>query len=78
MIWTKKIQNGQLVVPGITHIFVRIYMENCLSDLLEIQEITDIISCVILMHMKKSINNIVIMSEAVGVVHYHQIQQQKH
>ena len=52
------------------------YMEMCLSDLLEMKDLTYIISCVLLMHMKKSINNIVIMEAAVGVVHYHQIQQQ--
>ena len=27
---------------------------------------------------EKSINNIAMMAEAVGVVHYHQIQKQKH
>ena len=46
--------------------------------LLEMQELTDIISCALLMHMKKSINNLVIMTSAVEVVHYHQIQQQNH
>ena len=50
----------------------------CLKDLLEMQELTDIISCVLLMHMKKLINHLVMMEAAVGVVHYHQIQQQKH
>ena len=52
-------------------------METCLKDLLEIQELTYIISCVILMHMKNSIHHILMMAETVGVVHYHQIQQQK-
>ena len=42
------------VVPGITYLFVKNYMEMCLRDLLEMQEPTDIILCVILMHMKKT------------------------
>ena len=53
-------------------------MENCLRDLLEIQDLKDIISCVLLMHMKKSINNLVMMAAEVGVVHYQQIQQYKY
>ena len=53
-------------------------MENCLRDLLEMQEITDIIPCVLLIQIKKIINHIVMMKAALGVVHYHQIQQQKH
>ena len=53
-------------------------MEKSLKSLLETQEITDIISCVILMHMKNIINNLVMMEAAVGVVHYCQIQQQNH
>ena len=77
MIWTNIIKNGWQVVPGITYIFVRNYMEMFLKDLLEIQELTDIMSCVLLMHMKKSINNLVMMAAAVGVVHYHKIQQHK-
>ena len=40
--------------PDITHLFVKNYMENCLKNLLEMQELTDIISCVILMHMKNN------------------------
>ena len=51
---------------------------NCLRDLLEIQELTDIISCVLLMHMKNSINHLVMMLDSVGVFHYHQIQQHTH
>ena len=72
------IKNGWQVVPGIKHLFVRNYMEICLRDLLEMKELTDIISYVILMHMKKSITCLVIMAVAVGVVHYHKIKQQKH
>ena len=78
MIWTDIIHNVRQIVPGITHIFVRNYTENCLRDLLEIQELTDIISCVLLIHIKKSIHNIVVMASEVGVVQYHQIQHQKH
>ena len=69
MIWTNIIHNGLQVVPIITHIFVRNYMEICLRDLLEMQELIDIISCVLLMHMKNSINNIVVMAAEVGVFH---------
>ena len=42
------------MVPGITHIFVRNYMETCLRDLLKMQELIDTISCVLFMHMKKN------------------------
>ena len=42
------------------------------------QELTDIISCVILMHMKNIVHNIVSMAASFEVVHYHQIQQQNH
>ena len=54
------------------------YMEKCLRGLLEMQELKYIISCVLLMNMKNSINHLVMMAAAVGVVHCHQIQQQKH
>ena len=76
MIWTNIIknglkvsniiQNGLQVVPGRTHIFVRNYMETILRDLLEMQELTDIISYVILMHMKKSVYYLVMMASEVG------------
>ena len=33
MIWTNIIQIGGQVFPGITHVFVRNYIENCLKDL---------------------------------------------
>ena len=42
------------------------------------QELTDIISCVILTQIEKNTNQLVIMAAAVGIVHYQQIQQQKH
>ena len=42
------------------------------------KELKDIISCVILMHMKDSINNLaVMMSAEVGIVHCQQLQRQK-
>ena len=40
MIWTNIIHNGLQVVPGITHLFVRNYMEKCSRDLLEMKELT--------------------------------------
>ena len=43
---------------------------------LEMQELTDIISCVLLTHMKKSIHHRVMMAAAVGFFHCHQIKQQ--
>ena len=50
-----------------------------LRHLLKIQELIGIISCVILMHMKEIINHLVVMmSAAVGIVRYQEIQQQKH
>ena len=78
MIRTNIIHNGQQVVPGITHIFARNYTEKCLRDLLEIQELTDIILFVLLMHTKKSTYYIVMTAAAVGVLHYYQIKQHKH
>ena len=66
------------MVPGIIHIFVRNYMDKFLGDLLEMQELADIISCVLLMSKKKSIYNLVMMAEAAGVIHYHKIQQKEH
>ena len=74
----EKNKNGQHMVHGITYLFVRNYIEKCLRDLSEIQELIDIILCVPLMHIKKSINNLVMMTVVVGVFHYQQIQQQKH
>ena len=57
-----------------THLFVNNYMETCLMNLLETQELIDIISCVILMHKEKRIHQNMIMEAAVVVIHYHQIQ----
>ena len=43
------------------------------------KELTDIISCVLFMSMKNSINNIaVIMAALVGVVQNQHLQRQKH
>ena len=54
------------------------YMKTCLKNLLEMQELTDIISCVIFMHMKKLIHQNTMMEAAVVVIHYHKIKKQKH
>ena len=52
---------------------------NCLRYLLLMQELKDITSCVLLMHMEKSINRLaVMMAAAVGIFQYQQIQLQKH
>ena len=61
-----------------TSLFVVNYIKLFLRGLLEMQELTDIISCVLFFHMKKSINNLLMMVLEVEVVHYQQIQQQKH
>ena len=53
-------------------------MEKCLKNLLEMQELTDIISYVILTHMKKRTHSNMMMEAEVVVILYYQIQQQKH
>ena len=53
-------------------------MEQRLKNLLEIQELTDIISCFLLMYMRNSNHNLLMMAASVVVMRYHQIQQQKH
>ena len=78
MIWENIIHIGLQVVPGITHLFVKNDMEKCLKISLEMKELKDLIACVLLMHMKKKIHHNMVMAEAVVVIHYHQIQQQKH
>ena len=40
------------MVRGITHIFVKNYIKTCLKNLLETQELTDIISCVLMIPTK--------------------------
>ena len=46
------------------------YMEKCLKNLLEMKELTDIISCVLLIHMKKIHQNMMMKAEVV-VIQYH-------
>ena len=53
------------------------YMENCLKNLLEMQELTDIISFVVLMNMIKGIHQNMMMREVVVAIQYHLIKQQK-
>ena len=50
-------------------------MEQSLNNLLEMQEMTDIISYVILIQMKKSIHHLLVN---VVVMRYRQIQQNNH
>ena len=53
-------------------------MEQCVKNVLEIQELTDIISCVLLMHIRNiSHNMLMIVGEVVVMCHY-QIEQQNH
>ena len=59
------------MVPDIKHIFVKNYMEQCFKYILEIQELTDIILCVILMHMINNSHNLFIIVSVVLVIHYH-------
>ena len=66
------------MVPGITHIFVKNYTEQCLKNILEMQELTDIISCVILIHTRNSSNNILMTVLSMVVTRYYQIKQHKH
>ena len=42
------------MVPGITHSFVQNYMEQCLKNILEMQELTNIILYILLMHMRNN------------------------
>ena len=54
------------------------YMEQCLNNLLEMQELTYIISCGLLMHMININHNIFMMVASLVVMHYSQIQKYKH
>ena len=58
-----------------TNLFVKITWK-IFEELLEKQELRDLISCVLLMHMRNSSHNILMMVAAVVVMRYHQIQQQ--
>ena len=64
--------------PGITHIFVQNYTEQCLINILEMQELTDKIICVLLMHMRNNSQIMFMMVAAVVLIHFPQIRQQKH
>ena len=66
------------MVPGITNIFVKNYMEQCLDNILEMGELTDIISCVLLMHMENRSHHMLMSVVAVMVMFHHQVQQHKH
>ena len=61
------------MVPGITHIFLQNYMEQCLKHILEIQELTDILLCVLLMHIRKNSHHMLITASTVVIRHCHQI-----
>ena len=61
------------MVPSITHIFVQNYTEQCLKNILEMQELTDIILCVILMRMIKNSHHQLMTVSEVVVINYHQI-----
>ena len=54
------------------------YTDKCLNNLLEIQELTDIISCILLTNVKNRIHHFLTIEAAAAVILYHQIQQQKH
>ena len=45
-------------------------MEKCLKNLLEMQELTDIISCILSVHMKKNYHQIM-MEAAVVIIQYY-------
>ena len=65
------------MIPGLTHIFVQNYMEQRLKYILEIQELTDIILCALLMHMRNSSHRMLMTVETVVVNKYNRIWQQK-
>ena len=54
------------------------YMEQCLKNILEMQELTDIILFVIFMHMIKNRHHMLMTLAAVMVTKYRQIWQYKH
>ena len=58
------------MVPGITHLFVQNYTEQCLKSTLEIQELKDIILCVLLMNMINNSHNMLIMVAAVVAIQH--------
>ena len=56
--------------PGTTYIFVQNYTEQCLKSTLEIQELKDIILCVLLMNMINNSHNMLIMVAAVVAIQH--------
>ena len=56
--------------PGTTYIFVQNYTEHCLKSTLEIQELKDIILCVLLMNMINNSHNMLIMVAAVVAIQH--------
>ena len=75
------IQNSYLLTDGPwynTYICKKLHGK-LFEDLLHMLELTGITSCVLLINMKESINNLaVMMASVLGIVHYQQLQQQKH
>ena len=61
------------MVPVITYLFVQNYMEQCLQNKLEMQELIYVILCVLLMHMINNSHNILMAVSVVVVKQYHQI-----
>ena len=59
------------MVPGITHIFVQNYVEQCLKNVLEMKELTDIILYFLLMHMRNNGYNILMAIVVMVVIQYH-------
>ena len=55
------------MIPCITHIFVHNYIKQFLKNILEMQDLTDIILCVILMHMINKTHNMFMTVAAVAV-----------
>ena len=65
------------MVPGITHILKKNYTEHCLKNTLQTQELTDIILCVILIHIRSNSHHMLMTVASVVVKQHHIIQQQK-
>ena len=61
------------MVPGITHLFVKKYTEQCLENILEIQELKYIILYILLIHMREYSHFMLMMVELVVVMQYHKI-----
>ena len=54
------------------------YMEQCFKYILEMQELTYINLCVILMHIRNRGHNFLMTVAILVVMHYHKMRQQKH